>query len=178
MMNRFDLPDMLNTAGLVGKGVEVGVLRGDFSNFILTHWKGKKLFMVDSWQHISGLRDCNNPDTEVHLNNMVNACLNTHIHRNRACIIRDMSVRAAELFDDGELDFIYLDAGHDFESVTRDLEAWFPKIKDGGLLCGDDYLDGEKYETTFAVKSAVDKFFEGKEVGSTWEDQPTWWVWK
>jgi hypothetical protein len=32
-----------------------------------------------------------------------------------------------------------LDASHDCESVKRDIIAWYPKIKVGGILAGDDY---------------------------------------
>jgi predicted O-methyltransferase YrrM len=45
---------------------------------------------------------------------------------------------AASLFDDGEVDLLWVDAGHDFTSVKNDLEAWKPKIKPGGILAGHD----------------------------------------
>ncbi len=49
------------------------------------------------------------------------------------------SVEAAKSHDDESLDFVYLDASHDFDSVVRDIEAWLPKVKQGGILAGDDY---------------------------------------
>lgn len=42
-------------------------------------------------------------------------------------------------YADGSLDFVYIDAAHDYESVKRDIDAWLPKVKDGGILAGDDY---------------------------------------
>jgi SAM-dependent methyltransferase len=49
------------------------------------------------------------------------------------------SVDAADQFKDGSVDFVWLDAGHDYESVKRDIEAWLPKVKPGGMIGGDDF---------------------------------------
>jgi hypothetical protein len=40
---------------------------------------------------------------------------------------------------DGKYDFIYLDAGHDYKSICQDLEAWYPKLRPGGVFAGHDY---------------------------------------
>jgi predicted O-methyltransferase YrrM len=37
-------------------------------------------------------------------------------------------------------DLVYIDAGHDTESVYKDLNAWFPFVKGHGILCGDDWI--------------------------------------
>jgi predicted O-methyltransferase YrrM len=37
------------------------------------------------------------------------------------------------------IDFLYIDAGHGYDSVRADLEAWVPCVKPGGVICGDDY---------------------------------------
>lgn len=57
----------------------------------------------------------------------------------RLNIIRDTSVRAAEQFLDHSLDLIILDDDHDKEAVMHSIMAWWPKIKPGGILCGDDH---------------------------------------
>ena len=41
---------------------------------------------------------------------------------------------------DNSLDFIYLDASHDYESVKEDIETWLPKMKKGSIISGDDYV--------------------------------------
>ena len=63
------------------------------------------------------------------------------------------STVAAERFD--ELDFVFLDAAHDYQSVLADLQAWWPRIKKGGVLAGHDY-DGAMFP---GVKRAVEAFF-------------------
>jgi len=50
------------------------------------------------------------------------------------------SVEAAKLYKDKSLDFILLDAAHDEESVYQDLCAWTPKLKDTGVIAGDDFV--------------------------------------
>ena len=49
------------------------------------------------------------------------------------------SVKASRLFADASLDWVHLDARHDYASVKADIEAWLPKVKRGGWLSGDDY---------------------------------------
>lgn len=49
------------------------------------------------------------------------------------------SVRAAGLFADESVWMVMLDGAHDAPSVRADIAAWWPKLKPGGVLCGDDY---------------------------------------
>ncbi len=49
------------------------------------------------------------------------------------------SAETAKKFDDNSLDAVYIDAGHDYQEVLGDIVAWLPKVKPGGVLCGDDY---------------------------------------
>jgi hypothetical protein len=53
-------------------------------------------------------------------------------------IIAD-SVTASRLFGDASVDWVHLDARHDYASVKADIQAWLPKVKPGGWLSGDDY---------------------------------------
>lgn len=54
-------------------------------------------------------------------------------------VIESLSWEAADRFEDGSLDFVFIDAGHDYESVRKDIAAWLPKIAPGGVLAGHDY---------------------------------------
>jgi hypothetical protein len=49
------------------------------------------------------------------------------------------SVAASRLFGDATIDWVHLDARHDYANVTADIRAWLPKVKPGGWLSGDDY---------------------------------------
>ena len=68
-------------------------------------------------------------------------------------IISD-SVSASRLFGDASLDWVHLDARHDYASVKADIEAWLPKVKPGGWLSGDDY-DTQKWPEVVKAVSDV-----------------------
>lgn len=71
-------------------------------------------------------------------------------------IISD-SVSASKLLPDASLEWVHLDARHDYASVKADIDAWLPKVKTGGWLSGDDY-DRDKWPE---VVSAVDESLQG-----------------
>jgi len=49
------------------------------------------------------------------------------------------SVAASRLFAEESIDWVHLDARHDYASVKSDIAAWRSKVKPGGWLSGDDY---------------------------------------
>jgi hypothetical protein len=77
-------------------------------------------------------------------------------------IIAD-SVAASRLFADASIDWVHLDARHDYASLQADIQAWLPKIKRGGWLSGDDY-DEIKWPE---VVKAVGDLLTGAEPWST-----------
>jgi hypothetical protein len=71
------------------------------------------------------------------------------------CPLKMPSEKAATLFEDGTLDFVYVDADHGYEAVRRDLASWFPKVKRCGIFAGHDYVNNDFP----GVRRAVDEFF-------------------
>lgn len=61
------------------------------------------------------------------------------------------SIDASRLFSDASIDWIHLDARHDYDSVKADIEAWLPKVKPTGWLSGDDYDEVKWPELVRAV---------------------------
>jgi hypothetical protein len=53
--------------------------------------------------------------------------------------IKAESERGAKYFPNQSVDFVYIDAMHDYESVKRDIMIWRPKVKAGGIIGGHDY---------------------------------------
>jgi len=39
----------------------------------------------------------------------------------------------------GQVDLVHIDAGHDYDAVASCLRAWWPMVRRGGVLIGDDY---------------------------------------
>jgi predicted O-methyltransferase YrrM len=77
------------------------------------------------------------------------------------------SISASQTYPDNSLDFVYLDASHDYTSVSLDIKNWYPKVKVGGTIAGDDYNSFK------GVKKAVNEFFDLKRIhfsgDHTWE---------
>jgi len=65
------------------------------------------------------------------------------------------SAASSQLFSNSEVDFCFIDASHVAEDVKKDIEAWWPKIKPGGVLGGHDYTWGSVCGT---VNAFVDKY--------------------
>jgi hypothetical protein len=81
-------------------------------------------------------------------------------------LIKLPSVEAARYeFRAGTVDFLFLDAAHDYASVAADLKAWLPKMAPGGLLAGHD-VNGE------GVRQAVDELVPG------WTQRESCWLWE
>jgi hypothetical protein len=58
-------------------------------------------------------------------------------------ILRMDTFEAAKLFDDNSLDFVYIDTAHEYDHVSKEILAWYPKVKVGGHLAGHDiYFPG------------------------------------
>ena len=55
--------------------------------------------------------------------------------------IRKLSMEAVRDFEDNSLDAVYIDGNHRYDSVVADMAAWWPKVKDGGIVAGHDYYE-------------------------------------
>lgn len=53
--------------------------------------------------------------------------------------IRNFSLEEVKNYKDRSLEFVFVDACHSEPEVIKDIEAWLPKVKKGGILAGDDY---------------------------------------
>ena len=61
--------------------------------------------------------------------------------------------------DDPICDLIYIDGDHTYEGCLSDIENWYPKVKKGGFLTGDDYIRTvDPVGIVYEVKKAVGHF--------------------
>ena len=81
-------------------------------------------------------------------------------------IIEGDSAQSALHFGDGSIGGVYIDAAHDYQSVRRDLAAWWPKVRAGGVFSGHDY---HWHEVRQAVQEhAKEHGWEIGVVGNVW----------
>jgi len=136
--------------------VEVGAWLGRSAAYmaveIANSNKNIKFICVDTWQ---GSTEHKNmvKDRDIYQEFLTNIEPVTNI----ITPYRMLSHEAAERFDDNSLDFVFIDASHDYINVMIDLKAWYPKVKKGGVFAGHDYN-----QSWPGVIKAVDEFFYEK----------------
>lgn len=174
-------------------GAELGVQLGLFAKDTLTSWPScRTYYLVDLWGHQENYKDITNVDDNAQEQAFQATKDNVKDFMQKIVILRNYTVLAAHAVADGELDFVYIDARHDYCGVMEDLQAWWPKLRSGGILSGHDYLradspvvlaTGQDYSLCMngtvhlgAVKGAVDEFTaaHGLKVVITQEAWPSW----
>jgi hypothetical protein len=75
-------------------------------------------------------------------------------------VIESDSSKAADLFEDNSVDFIFIDADHKYYGIKKDLIAWYPKVKENGIFCGHDFEDLE-----WDDKHIEEDFYDGRHHG-------------
>jgi hypothetical protein len=139
------------------KCAELGVFKGDFSKQIFDTMKPSELYLIDIFSGImgSGDKDGNNFE-RISLDESYNNLKNYFENNPNVKIIKGFSVPSLSNFSDDYLDFVYVDAGHEYHDVKADLEISYQKVKNGGYICGHDY----NRETFPGLCDAVDEFCE------------------
>ena len=134
--------------------VEVGAFLGRSAVFmaveIINSGKRIKFDCVDHWRGSEEHHDNENIDAENLYENFLE-----NIQPVKSVInpVRAESVMASKLYKPNSLDFIFIDASHDERSVREDLTYWMPRLKENGMIAGDD-IDNE------GVVNAVKWFFD------------------
>lgn len=132
--------------------VEIGSYLGASTRFIakllpqdgkvyaIDHWLGNS-----EWQNKPGFKNEQPLLYQKFLSNIVqeNLC-------EKIIPIKMTSIEASRNFNDIP-DLIFIDGSHDFKSVYKDICAWYPFVKNKGILCGDDYNWGKHKPVRLAV---------------------------
>ena len=135
------------------KFVEIGSWKGKSSAFmaveIANSNKNIDFYCIDTWAGSIEHQDRDDLQSLYHtFTQNMKSLTDYHIP------LRMTSLEAAGKFEDNSLDFVFIDASHEYEDVKNDIIAWLPKIKDGGILAGHDYyLNGQDFFP--GVKQAV-----------------------
>ena len=118
-------------------GAEIGVKEGRFISYLLNQYPDLIMYAIDPWEdQPSG----NETYIEWDWSDIYSQYQQKiQPYNGRVLELRAYSEQAAEKVEDYSLDFVFIDAQHDYDSVRQDIELWMPKIKVGGLLSGHDY---------------------------------------
>lgn len=173
----FDFEDIYVEAVRTAKDgdtlVEVGSLFGRSAVFLAEQMRGSgkslKFYSVDLWKEWSDVIF----DRGTYYRSCIDAkgsLFGAYVHyveqsglRDYIRVLRMDSVEAAGHFT--AVHFVFIDADHTEEGCGRDIDAWLPKMKQGGIIAGHDY-------NWPGVKAAVDKRFDSVQVrGYSWYKQ-------
>jgi hypothetical protein len=148
---------------------EIGTHEGGFAEKILYLVNPKKLHLIDTWVYeedecykysLYGGKQGKNQDELNNRYQKVLKLFNREINLGQVVINRGYSHEVYNTFEDNYFDWIYIDGNHQYEFVKKDLELYYPKIKMGGFITGDDYGEGGWWQG--GVKRAVDEFIATK----------------
>ena len=173
LKNRAALAKHFNKLGFK-IGAEIGVYEGYYSEVLCTHIPHLKLFCIDIWERVKGSTGRN-----WHYD-----IVKQRLAPYDCTLIKKFSMDAVKDFADESLDFVYIDAHHNYEYVRDDIREWSKKVRPGGIVSGHDYYVGKSGNT--GVIRAVDEYV--KEHGcnlqlTQWNNrgthrdnfQPSWW---
>lgn len=116
-------------------GAEVGVEQGEYSEILCLANPKLKLYAIDAWKAYRDYRDHTRQSKLDRFYETTKARLSPY----NCQIIREFSLDVVKNFADKSLDFIYIDANHNFQNVTNDIVEWSKKVKEGGIISGHDY---------------------------------------
>lgn len=142
LKHRDQFGQWLNEQGLLGEGAEIGVAACDFAKSVLDVWKGKVYHMIDPWetQTKTVYKEITNEHGQWELwwgeANRIQKAYHQDVR-----LYKGLSLDVVSRFQDNQLDWCYLDGAHDYVNVLNDLNAWWPKVKAGGIFAGHDYLN-------------------------------------
>lgn len=148
--------------------VELGVWKGHSISYLANKLRNKEninIFAVDIFEIWD--KNKNVVDDVKYINEIYNTNLIKNNVRHLITDIKSISWEASEKFLNNSVDFVFIDADHSYESVSKDIECWFPKIKSGGIISGHDFRHDQ---SGMGVVKAVTENFKQFELhnGGVW----------
>jgi len=153
------------------RGVEVGVERGYYSGVLAKVNPQMKIYGIDPWESLEICKN-NSPQRRTE-NHRSQAQINMFYEEARVRlapypnyeIIKEYSIDAVKRFKDESLDFVYIDANHEYLFVLDDISMWSKKIRKGGIISGHDYYNtagSSKFQLN--VKQAVNDYVQAHDI--------------
>jgi len=135
--------------------VELGVAEGLFSRDIMRDFKPSMHYLVDLWETANLPGDVGS-EQSWHNANYENVLKLMEPFTNYK-ILRGLTVQMSGHIPDNSVDLVYIDACHSYECVRDDINAYWDKLKSGGVMAFHDYEMSH-----YGVKQAVAEFAYAK----------------
>jgi len=116
-------------------GAEVGVELGAFSKYLIKDNPKLKLYCIDFWKSYRMMNGGKSSSRQADYYEETKKRLAPY----NCKLIRASSMDAVKDFKDGSLDFVFIDANHEYKFVKEDIREWSKKVRKGGIVSGHDY---------------------------------------
>ena len=172
--NWFTYPNLYRNAVFKyndAKFLEIGSWKGRSVSFLGVEIKNQNknidVHCVDTWCGSIDHTDYSTIDSEKIFATFLNS---VEPIKDIITPVRKTSLDASKDYNDQYFDMIFIDASHIYENVIDDMNAWFPKLKFGGLFAGHDYGTWE------GVTKAVDQWTRDNNIADVLIDsqEHTW----
>jgi len=138
--------DILKKMPQGGKIIEIGTYKGYYARKILDIIKPEKLYVAD-----------------ISYDLFEKSLFDAELQTDKLIIKKGLSWDISNSFDDNFFDIAYIDADHSYESVVKDINAIYPKVKKGGYIIFNDFTSWSHYESIpYGVYRAVCEFVKDK----------------
>ena len=162
LIEKHDVRDMVELGSFLGKSTRW---------FARTIPSGGQVHAVDHWE---GNREHQAPersDVYPRLASLYERFLSNVVHAGLCDSIVPYRMNSRSAADQLDVipDLVFVDASHEFDDVLVDLASWYPRLRPGGVLCGDDWTWGETRPVARAVETfARDHDLEVQVQGKIW----------
>jgi predicted O-methyltransferase YrrM len=145
---------------LKGKSfLEIGTLAGDFAQFLIESFEPSRITLVDFFDaadYVFGEQRFTPENHFDYVKKRFESSPNVKLERGESSKVLNSLILSGQRFD-----FIYIDAGHTFEDVSRDIELAFSLLNPGGIIGMNDYIMTDYYyDTTYGVVQATNNFLD------------------
>lgn len=148
-VGRKDLAKLFRRLGFRA-GAEIGSESGVYSRDLCKCNPKAKVFLVDAWEAYKGYREYVSQAKVDTFYEKIQERLKPFDNYE---IIKKFSMDAVKDFKDESLDFVYIDANHQFEYVVQDIGFWSRKVRRGGIVSGHDYIRRARPSATHVVQA-------------------------
>jgi len=161
-MRRSDLAVLFDDLGFT-TGVEIGVEQGFYSEILCKANPQLTLYSIDAWQPYFGYHDYREQDREVMEARRQEAL--QRLSKYNCKVIEKFSMDAVGDFEDGSLDFVFIDGNHELPWALDDIYWWNLKVRKGGIVAGHDYYKSTKgRHSKCHVWYAVNLYTQAKDI--------------
>jgi hypothetical protein len=154
---------MYDTIPKGGIGAELGVCRGVNAVQLIFRTKPSVLFLVDTWK-ISEKRRMAHDDPNLWYDDYfdsVTEIFNKEIKQGKVILRKQDSTSFLDSLEDNSLDWVYIDAAHQYQHVSREIDLSIKKVKSGGHIMGHDYLTNPQRWTTSIIRAVNERMQNG-----------------